>query len=292
MRRASSGALSGRAREGAATLDRPADCPCEARERIFVPIMKPVIEIKGVKKAFGAVAALKGVDLEFYLGEVLAIVGDNGAGKSTLIKVLSGVCDIDDGSILIDGRTVSIKSPKDAKRFGIETIYQDLALCDNLDIPSNVFLGRELTKTIIPGLFKVFDHKSMRQRTRSLLGDLHIGSLESMTSQVHNLSGGQRQSVAIAKTVCFDARIIIMDEPTAALGVTQTSQVLDLARRLSERGCCVIYISHIMRDVLETADRIAVMKSGRVVGVRQSTETDSDELIFMMISGEDRKSRH
>jgi D-xylose transport system ATP-binding protein len=257
-----------------------------------VVIMNPVIEIQGVKKSFGAVAALKGVDLEFYLGEVLAIVGDNGAGKSTLIKVLSGVCDIDEGNILIDGHVVSIKSPKDAKRFGIETIYQDLALCDNLDIPSNVFLGRELTKTIIPGLFKVFDHKSMRQRTRALLDDLRIGSLESMTSQVHNLSGGQRQSVAIAKTVCFDARIIIMDEPTAALGVTQTRQVLDLARRLSERGCCVIYISHIMRDVLETADRIAVMKAGRLVGVRQSTETDSDELIFMMISGEDRKSRH
>jgi D-xylose transport system ATP-binding protein len=254
--------------------------------------VSPVIEIKGVKKSFGAVAALKGVDLEFNLGEVLAIVGDNGAGKSTLIKVLSGVCDIDEGTILIDGNAASIKSPADAKHFGIETVYQDLALCDNLDVPSNVFLGRELTKTIIPGFFKVFDHRSMRQRTRKLLEDLHIGNLESMTSLVHNLSGGQRQSVAIAKTVCFDARVIIMDEPTAALGVTQTRQVLDLAKRLSKRGCCVIYISHIMRDVLETADRIAVMKSGRVVGVRRSAETDSDELVFMMISGEDRKSRH
>jgi D-xylose transport system ATP-binding protein len=273
-------------------MDRPVDGRLGTWTVSINTMAKPVIEIKGVKKSFGAVAALKGVNLEFFLGEVLAIVGDNGAGKSTLIKVLSGVCDIDEGSILIDGHTVSIKSPKDAKRLGIETIYQDLALCDNLDIPSNVFLGRELTKTIIPGLFKVFDHKAMRQRTRMLLDDLHIGNLESMTGQVHNLSGGQRQSVAIAKTICFNARIIIMDEPTAALGVTQTKQVLDLARRLSQRGCCVIYISHIMRDVLETADRIAVMKSGRVVGVRQSSETDSDELVFMMISGEDRKSRH
>jgi len=255
-------------------------------------MMKPVIEIKGVKKSFGAVAALKGVDLEFNPGEVLAIVGDNGAGKTTLIKVLSGVCTIDEGSILIDGHPVSIKSPKDAKKLGIETVYQDLALCDNLDIASNVFLGREITRSIIPGLFKIFDHKAMRERTRTLLDDLRIGNLESMTSQVHHLSGGQRQSVAIAKSVCFDARVIIMDEPTASLGVTQTRQVLDLARRLSERGCCVIYISHIMRDVLETADRVAVMKSGQLVGVRKIGETDTDELVFMMISGENRKSRH
>jgi D-xylose transport system ATP-binding protein len=253
--------------------------------------MKPVIEIKGAKKSFGAVAALKGVELDFYLGEVLAIVGDNGAGKSTLIKVLSGVHTIDEGSILIDGHPVSIKSPKDAKRLGIETIYQDLALCDNLDIPSNVFLGREITKTIIPGVLRVFDHGAMRERTRVLLEDLRIRSIESLTSQVHHLSGGQRQSIAIAKSVCFDARIIIMDEPTAALGVTQTRQVLNLARRLSERGCCVVYISHIMRDVLETADRIAVMKSGQLVGVRKAVQTDSDELVFMMISGEDRKPR-
>ena len=254
--------------------------------------MNPVIEIKGVKKSFGAVAALKGVDLDFYPSEVLAIVGDNGAGKSTLIKVLSGVHTIDEGSIWIDGHAVSIKSPKDAKRFGIETIYQDLALCDNLDIPSNVFLGREITRTVIPGVLKVFDHRAMRERTRVLLDDLRIRSLESLTSQVHHLSGGQRQSVAIAKSVCFNARVIIMDEPTASLGVTQTRYVLDLARRLSERGCCVIYISHIMRDVLETADRIAVMKSGQLVGVRQAAKTDSDELVFMMITGEDRKSRH
>ena len=254
--------------------------------------MNPIIETKGVKKSFGAVAALKGVDLDFYAGEVLAIVGDNGAGKSTLIKILSGVHPIDEGSILIDGHAVSIKSPKDAKRFGIETIYQDLALCDNLDIPSNVFLGREITKTIIPGILRVFDHRAMRERTRVLLDDLRIRGLESLTSQVHHLSGGQRQSIAIAKSVCFNARVIIMDEPTAALGVTQTRHVLNLARRLSERGCCVIYISHIMRDVLETADRIAVMKSGQLVGVRKTAETDSDELVFMMITGEDRKSRH
>jgi D-xylose transport system ATP-binding protein len=253
--------------------------------------VKPVIEIRGVKKSFGAVAALKGVDLDFYPSEVLAIVGDNGAGKSTLIKILSGVHPIDEGRILIDGRPVTIKSPKDAKRFGIETIYQDLALCDNLDIPSNVYLGREITKTIIPGVLKVFDHRAMRERTRGLLDDLRIRSLESLTSQVHHLSGGQRQSIAIAKSVCFNARVIIMDEPTAALGVTQTRHVLALARRLSERGCCIIYISHIMRDVLETADRIAVMKSGQLVGVRKTAETDSDELVFMMITGEDRKSR-
>ena len=252
----------------------------------------PVIEIRGVKKSFGAVAALKGVDLDFYPGEVLAIVGDNGAGKSTLIKILSGACPVDEGTIQVDGKVVSIKSPKDAKRFGIETVYQDLALCDNLDIPCNVFLGREITKTIVPGVLRIFDHRAMRERTRALLDDLHIGNLENVTSQVHHLSGGQRQSVAIAKSVCFNARVVIMDEPTAALGVTQTRQVLDLARRLSHRECSVIYISHIMRDVLETADRVAVMKSGQLVGVRNANETDSDELVFMMISGENRKSRH
>jgi ABC-type sugar transport system ATPase subunit len=254
--------------------------------------MEPVIEIRGIKKSFGAVAALKGVDLTFYPGEVFAIVGDNGAGKTTLIKVLSGVHVIDEGTIRIDGHPVSIKSPKDAKRFGIETVYQDLALCDNLDIPANVFLGRELTKTIIPGLVKVFNRKAMLERTQALVNDLRIGSLKGLTSQVHNLSGGQRQSIAIAKSVCFDARVIIMDEPTAALGVTQTRQVLDLVRRLKERGNCVIYISHIMRDVFEIADKVAVMKSGQVVGVRKAAETDSDEVVFMMISGEDRKSRH
>jgi len=212
--------------------------------------------------------------------------------RSRLFKTAHDTCEgFHEGSILIDGHPVSIKSPKDAKRFGIETVYQDLALCDNLDISSNVFLGREITKMIIPGLLKVFDHNAMRERTRAVLNDLRISSLESLTSQVHHLSGGQRQSVAVAKSVCFDARVIIMDEPTAALGVTQTRLVLDLARRLSERGCCVIYISHIMRDVLETADRIAVMKSGQVVGLRKAAETDSDELVFMMISGENRKSR-
>jgi D-xylose transport system ATP-binding protein len=161
-------------------------------------MMNPVIEIKGVKKSFGAVAALKGVDLDFYRGEVLAIVGDNGAGKSTLIKVLSGVYTIDEGSILIDGHPVSIKSPKDAKRFGIETVYQDLALCDNLDISSNVFLGREITKTIIPGLLKVFDHNAMRERTRAVLNDLRISSLESLTSQVHHLSGGHQRPHSVS----------------------------------------------------------------------------------------------
>jgi D-xylose transport system ATP-binding protein len=252
----------------------------------------PVIAISGIKKSFGAVAALKGVDLNFYPGEVAAIVGDNGAGKSTLIKVLSGVHVIDEGTIRIDGHLVNINSPKDSKGFGIETVFQDLALCDNLDIPANVFLGRELTKTIIPGVLKVFDRKAMLRRTQTLVRDLRIGNLETLTSQVHNLSGGQRQSIAIAKSVCFDARIIIMDEPTAALGVTQTRQVLDLVRRLKERGNCVIYISHIMRDVFEVADRIAVMKSGQVVGVRKAAETDSDEVVFMMISGENRKSRN
>jgi D-xylose transport system ATP-binding protein len=252
----------------------------------------PVIAISGIKKSFGAVAALKGVDLNFYPGEVAAIVGDNGAGKSTLIKVLSGVHVIDEGTIRIDGHLVNINSPKDSKGFGIETVFQDLALCDNLDIPANVFLGRELTKAIIPGVLKVFDRKAMLRRTQTLVRDLRIGNLETLTSQVHNLSGGQRQSIAIAKSVCFDARIIIMDEPTAALGVTQTRQVLDLVRRLKERGNCVIYISHIMRDVFEVADRIAVMKSGQVVGVRKAAETDSDEVVFMMISGENRKSRN
>src|SRR5262249_2442273 len=153
-------------------------------------------------------------------------------------------------------------------------------------------LGREITKAVIPGVLRVFDHQAMRERTKALLSDLLIGNLENLTCHVHHLSGGQRQSIAIAKSVCFDARVVIMDEPTAGRRVTQTKHVFDLAKRLSQRGWCVIYISHIMQDVLEAADRVAVMKSGQVVGVRDAGETDSDELVFMMISGENRRSKH
>jgi D-xylose transport system ATP-binding protein len=199
-------------------LDQSSSKNALPEREIFGQNVNAIIDIKGLKKSFGAVAALKGVDLDFYPGEVLAIVGDNGAGKSTLIKILSGVHTLDEGTILIDGRPATIKSPRDAKRFGIETIYQDLALCDNLDIPSNIYLGRGITKTVIPGLLTVFDHRAMRERTGVLLEDLHIRSIESLTNQVHHLSGGQRQSIAIAKSVCFNARVIIMDEPTAALG--------------------------------------------------------------------------
>jgi D-xylose transport system ATP-binding protein len=253
-------------------------------------MMNPVIEIKGVKKSFGAVAALKASISTSIAGGPCHRRRQWGRQVHSH-QVLSGVYTIDEGSILIDGHPVSIKSPKDAKRFGIETVYRDLALCDNLDISSNVFLGREITKTIIPGLLKVFDHNAdARTHTRGAQRSAHQQSRDSDKPGPPSI-GRPAPVGRVAKSVCFDARVIIMDEPTAALGVTQTRLVLDLARRLSERGCCVIYISHIMRDVLETADRIAVMKSGQVVGLRKAAETDSDELVFMMISGENRKSR-
>jgi D-xylose transport system ATP-binding protein len=245
-----------------------------------------LLSLKGVSKAFGANQALSGVDFEVDAGEVVALVGDNGAGKSTLIKILAGALAADTGEILLDGNKVSIDSPRDAKDLGIETVYQDLALCDNLDVPTNLFLGRELMRPILGPVLKIFDRKRMAGETRDLLGRLKI-ELGSLQTPVRSLSGGQRQSIAIAKSVHFNAKLIIMDEPTAALGVRQTEKVLSLVRELKQSGLAIVYISHILEDVFRVADRMIVLKNGRKVGERLTAATSRDEIVRMMITGVD-----
>jgi ABC-type sugar transport system ATPase subunit len=245
-----------------------------------------LVEMREISKYFGGIAALDRVSVSVRHGEVLALLGDNGAGKSTLIKILAGALTPDSGEIVFEGEPVVIHSPQDAKRLGVETVYQDLALCDNLDVPSNVFLGRELTRRLIPGLLSVFDHSRMREETVRLLDSLKI-RLGTPDTLVRHLSGGQRQSIAIAKSVYSNAKLLIMDEPTAALGVAQTRQVLDLVRGLKEAGHTIVYISHIMEDVFQVADRLVVLKNGRYVGIRDIGATNRDEVVQMMITGED-----
>jgi len=250
------------------------------------PSAVPLVEMRGISRAFGGVAALQNVDLTVYRNEVVALLGDNGAGKSTLIKILAGALSADTGEILLDGAKVSIDSPRDAKDLGIETVYQDLALCDNLDVPTNLFLGRELMRPILGPLLSIFDRRKMASETRDLLGRLRI-ELGSLQIPVRGLSGGQRQSVAIAKSVYFNAKLVIMDEPTAALGVRQTEKVLGLVRELRQSGLAIVYISHILEDVFRVADRMVVLKNGRKVGERLTARTDRDEIVRMMITGVD-----
>ena len=250
------------------------------------PSAVPLVEMRGISRAFGGVAALQNVDLTVYRNEVVALLGDNGAGKSTLIKILAGALSADTGEILLDGAKVSIDSPRDAKDLGIETVYQDLALCDNLDVPTNLFLGRELMRPILGPLLSIFDRRKIASETRDLLGRLRI-ELGSLQIPVRGLSGGQRQSVAIAKSVYFNAKLVIMDEPTAALGVRQTEKVLGLVRELRQSGLAIVYISHILEDVFRVADRMVVLKNGRKVGERLTARTDRDEIVRMMITGVD-----
>jgi ABC-type sugar transport system ATPase subunit len=246
----------------------------------------PLIEMRGISRSFGGVAALRDVDLEIHRNEVVALLGDNGAGKSTLIKILAGALSADQGEIRLDGRVVAIDSPRSAKDLGIETVYQDLALCDNLDVPTNLFLGRELMRPLLGPLVKVFDRARMAAETRALLGRLKI-ELGSLQTPVRSLSGGQRQSVAIAKSVYFNAKVVIMDEPTAALGVQQTEKVLSLVRELRQSGLAIVFISHILEDVFRVADRMVVLKNGRKVGERRVAATGKDEIVRMMITGSD-----
>ncbi len=239
----------------------------------------PIVSMRGIQKAFGGVRALKGVDLDIYLGEVHALVGDNAAGKSTLIKTLAGAIRPDAGTITFDGKEVSIEDPRHAKALGIETVYQDLALADNLDVPANVFLGREMTRF---GWF--LDNRSMEQRARALLARLKI-NIPNIRQKVRAMSGGQRQSIAIARCVCFNARVIILDEPTAALGVQETGKVYALVREMRDHGCGVLLISHNLNHVFENSDRITVMKTGNLVGSRPVCETSQDEVLKMIVSG-------
>ena len=221
---------------------------------------QPLLELKGVFKRFGAVTALNGVDFHVDNGEVMALVGDNGAGKSTMIKTIAGIHPLDEGQILWDGKPVSINGPKDSARLGIEVVYQDLALCDNLDVVQNMYLGRETLST-----FRRLDEAKMEQAAAGVLKDLSVTTIQSTRQVVAGLSGGQRQSVAVAKAVLWNSKLVILDEPTAALGVAQTRQVLDLVKRLGEQGLAVIIISHNMSDVFEVADSITVLRLGQNV---------------------------
>ena len=227
----------------------------------------PILEARGIVKRYGHVVALDGADLDLYPGEILAIIGDNGAGKSTLIKALSGALQPDEGEIRLDGEPAHFRSPRDARRAGIETVYQDLAVAPALDIASNIFLGRELRRRGPQGsVLRMLNKGAMRREATRHFEELKIG-IRSMAQPVENLSGGQRQGVAVARAATWAQRVVIMDEPTAALGVKETRQVLDLIQRVRERGLPVILISHDMPHVFELADRIQIMRLGRRVAV-------------------------
>jgi fructose transport system ATP-binding protein len=242
----------------------------------------PVLQARNISKRFGSVTALEHVDFELYPDEILALVGDNGAGKSTLIKVLSGAHQPDEGELLMDGQRVEFKTPMDARRHGIETVYQDLALAPALDIASNLFLGREERRPGPLGLiFRNLDKARMRKQAAEHMASLKIG-LRSMRQPVETLSGGQRQGVAVARAVSWGKRVVIMDEPTAALGVKESGMVLDLIRNVKARGVPVILISHNLPHVFEVADRIQVMRLGRRAGVARPGQQTMDDVVAMM----------
>jgi D-xylose transport system ATP-binding protein len=238
-----------------------------------------LVEMRNISVSFGGVHAVEDVSIDLRPGEVLALVGGNGAGKSTLIKVLSGAHRADSGEIRVDGQPVTIATPRDAKALGIETTYQTLALADNIDAPGNIFLGRELTTR-----FGNLDDSAMEDTTRKLMGRLNP-KFQNFKVPVASLSGGQRQSVAIARAVHFNARILIMDEPTAALGPAETTQVKELIRQLKTDGIGIILISHDIHDVFDLADRISVMLQGKLVGTVQKAEVTIDEVLAMIIIG-------
>jgi D-xylose transport system ATP-binding protein len=241
---------------------------------------EPLLACQGVSKAFGAVRALHEVDFEVRRGEVMALVGDNGAGKSTLIKGIAGIYSFDSGQVTVDGTPVSIHGPRDSAALGIEVVYQDLALADNLDVVANMFLGRERTRWGV-----LLDESTMEHETQETLAGLSVTTLRSVRQTVTGLSGGQRQAVAVAKSVMWNSRVVILDEPTAALGVAQTRQVLDLVRRLAERDLAVVLISHNLHDVFEVADRITVLRLGQQVALFERASTNQQEVVHAIAAG-------
>jgi D-xylose transport system ATP-binding protein len=240
----------------------------------------PALEVRGLSKHFGSVQALTEVDFEVHDGEVMALVGDNGAGKSTLVKCIAGINTIDSGEVLCDGEPVDIHGPKDASRLGIEIVYQDLALCDNLDVVQNMYLGREAHDRI-----HRLNEAEMEKKTAETMASLSVTTIRSIRQTVATLSGGQRQSVAVARAVHWNSRIVILDEPTAALGVAQTRQVLDLVARLAQQGLAVVLISHNLHDVFEVATRITVLRLGRNVGVYEREKTTQQEVVSAITAG-------
>jgi len=239
-----------------------------------------LLELKGVFRRFGAVTALAGVDFHVSNGEVMALVGDNGAGKSTMIKTIAGIHPKDEGEILWEGKPVSINGPKDSAALGIEVVYQDLALCDNLDVVENMYLGRETLTS-----FRRLNEPKMEQAAANVLKDLSVTTIQSTRQIVAGLSGGQRQSVAVAKAVMWNSRVVILDEPTAALGVAQTRQVLELVKRLGQQGLAVILISHNLHDIFEVADNITVLRLGQNVGEYKRTETTQQKVVEAITAG-------
>jgi D-xylose transport system ATP-binding protein len=233
-----------------------------------------------VSKSFGAVQALYQVDFHVAPGEVMALVGDNGAGKSTLIKCIAGIHPFDEGEILFEGEPVNIHGPKDAAKLGIEVVYQDLALCDNLDVVQNMFLGREEVATL-----RRLDETTMEKRASDTLATLSVTTIRSVRQTVAGLSGGQRQSVAVAKAVMWNSRVVILDEPTAALGVAQTRQVLDLVKRLGEQGLAVVLISHNLHDIFEVADTITVLRLGQNVAEVKRSEVTQTQVVEAITAG-------
>ena len=239
----------------------------------------PLLSLRNVQKSFGAVHVLRGVDLDVRAGQVTALVGDNGAGKSTLIKGIAGIHAFDEGDYLFDGQPVTVHGPKDANALGIEVVYQDLALCDNLDVVQNMFLGRELGSSV------ALNEDTMEARARETLDGLSVRTLQSVRTAVASLSGGQRQTVAIARSVLWNSKLVILDEPTAALGVAQTEQVLRLVRRLADRGLGVILISHNLNDIFEVADDIAVLYLGAMVAQVRREDVTSNQVVELITSG-------
>ena len=239
----------------------------------------PILELTGVSKHFGAIQALTNVSLSLNPGEVVGLMGDNGAGKSTLVKIIAGNYPPSAGNVLMQGRKVAFHKPSDAREEGIEIVYQDLALCDNLDIVENMFLGREVKKGV------ALDEGNMESRARETLASLSVRTVKSVRQSVSSLSGGQRQTVAIAKAVLWNSKVVLLDEPTAALGVAQTRQVLDLVRRLADRGLGVVLISHNMGDVFEVADRITALYLGRVAADVATKDVTNRQVVELITAG-------
>src|SRR6185312_11477086 len=243
----------------------------------------PLLQLQDITKTFGSVQALDDVDFEVRAGEVMALVGDNGAGKSTLVKCIAGTHAADNGRILFEGREVHIHGPKDAAKLGIEVVYQDLALCDNLDVVQNMYLGRELNRA------QILSEAPMEQHTAETLKSLAVTTIKSIRQTVATLSGGQRQSVAVARAVMWNSRLVILDEPTAALGVAQTEQVLALVNRLAEQGLAVVLISHNLHDIFETATRITVLRLGRNAGLFERRQVTQEQVVHAITAGQPTK---
>ena len=239
----------------------------------------PTLELRGINKSFGAIQVLHDVNLTAYQGKVTALVGDNGAGKSTLIKAIAGIHPVDSGQFLFDGRPVTVSGPRDAAALGIEVVYQDLALCDNLDVVQNMFLGREVHSGI------TLNETTMERRAQETLRGLSVRTLKSVRQKVSSLSGGQRQTVAIAKAVLWNSKLVILDEPTAALGVAQTEQVLSLVRRLADQGLAVILITHNMNDVMRVADSVCALYLGRTAAQVDAKDVNTTRIVELITAG-------